>query len=207
MASPGDEKPTGAVILTGGLSRRMGQPKALLPLGKHSFLEGIVASYRSAQITSLLAVTHGALKNDPRFPPLDGVDFIVLEQPTESPLQTLWHALDRIEGHLAAFFVHPVDHPFVRPATLAEMARVYAEEKPMIVQPRCGKSGGHPVLIDASLIPEIRKASPDQGLREVVRADPGRVRRLAVKDEGVLKGINTPDDLADLGDPLKQGPD
>jgi CTP:molybdopterin cytidylyltransferase MocA len=182
----------------------MGAPKALLSLRGSTFLETIVAAYRRARITSLITVTHAALKRDPRFPALGDVEVLVLDEPTECPLHTLWHALDHVEGRWTAFFVHPVDHPYISDHTLSAMASLYTREQPLIVQPRYGKSGGHPVLIDASLIPEIRAASLDRGLRQVVRAEPGRVRRLDVKDEGVIKGVNTPEDLIDPDTPNKR---
>ena len=55
-----------------------------------------------------------------------------------------------------------------------------------------------------ALLKEVRTASPDQGLRQVVRADPCRVRRLAVEDPGILKGVNRPGDLPGRDDPEKR---
>jgi molybdenum cofactor cytidylyltransferase len=201
MRPPGEALPLGAIILAGGLSRRMGRPKALLPLGNATFLESIVNAYREAGISSIRVATHGAVAEDPRFPPLDADDLLVLPAPTDSPIETLWRALQTVENLWSAFFVHPVDHPFVGTSTLAAMARVHLAERPPIVQPRHQGTGGHPVLIDMALLPEVRAASPDQGLRQVVRADPGRVLRLAVEDPGILQGINRPEDLAGLDDP------
>ena len=54
------------------------------------------------------------------------------------------------------------------------------------------------MLIDLSILDEIRTAPPDEGLRHVVRADPGRVERLHVDDPGVRKGLNNPADLEGL---------
>jgi CTP:molybdopterin cytidylyltransferase MocA len=185
----------GAVVLSGGLSRRMGRHKALIPFSGSTFLETIISTYRDAGVDALLTVTHQAVAGDPDFPELEGVDLLVLPEATRSPLHTLWHALDRIEDRWSAFFLHPVDHPFVRAETVRRMADLFEEKQPTIIQPRCSDRGGHPVLLDLSLAREIRSAPPGQGLRAVVRADPGRVCRLEVNDEGILKGVNRPSDL------------
>lgn len=185
----------GAVILSGGLSRRMGRHKALIPLSGSTFLETIVSAYRNAGVDALLVVTHQAVVQDPDFPELEGIELQVLPEATESPLHTLWQALDRIEDQWSAFFLHPVDHPFVREETVRRMVDLFEEKRPMILQPRCNDRGGHPVLIDLALAHEIRSAPPGQGLRAVVRADPDRVCRLEVTDEGILKGVNRPSDL------------
>jgi CTP:molybdopterin cytidylyltransferase MocA len=123
------------------------------------------------------------------------VELLLLPEVTPSPLHTLWKGLERIEHRWPAFFMHPVDFPFVRSRTLHAMASAFRPGTAKIVQPRYGNRGGHPVLIHMSLAKEIKLASPEKGLREVVRRDPDRVRRLSVEDPGVVKGINCPSDL------------
>jgi molybdenum cofactor cytidylyltransferase len=192
-----ERAPIGAVILAGGLSRRMGRAKALCSWGGSLFAERIVSAYRTAAIPRLLLVTHGEIARDPLFPSLglEDSECLVLDQPAPTPLQTLWKALEKIEGLWSAFFLHPVDHPFVLPSTLQAMTRAFEQKEALIVQPRFEDRGGHPVLIRISLAREIRGASPKEGLRQVVRRDRARVLRLEVNDPGILRGINRPGDL------------
>lgn len=173
----------------------MGRPKALIPLRGSTFLETIEHAYVTAGIPSVLVVTFEELAGHPDFPRLKFADLHLIEQPTESPLHTLWESLDWMEERWSAFFLHPVDHPFVLPETIKRMLRVYDARRPKIIQPRHKGRGGHPVLFDLELCLEIREASPDQGLRQVVRADPDRVCRIEVEDEGVVRGVNRPSDL------------
>ena len=199
MTSDGNEHPAlrlGAVILAGGRSQRMGRPKALLTLaGRGTFLESVAAAYAEAGMEERLVVTFAALRDHTNFPPLPGVEIRVLDEPTASPLDTLCAALDRVPAGWHAFFVHPVDHPFVSPATLSAMARAFRAHRPAVVQVRHRGRGGHPVLLRKDLVPEIRAAPREAGLRAVVHADPDRVLRLEVPDPGVLAGMNTPEDL------------
>lgn len=195
MVSPGKIESLGAIILAGGRSRRMGgRHKALLPLADSTFLEVLVTLYGAAGIGKVLVITHCGVAEDPGFPVLGrSIDQAILDEATESPLHTLWAALDRIQTQWSAFFLHPVDHPYVRAETVTAMKQTWLKEKTSIVQPCFEGRGGHPVLIDMALAGEIRNASPDLGLRQVVRADPSRVTRLAVVDPGVLRGVNRPD--------------
>jgi molybdenum cofactor cytidylyltransferase len=149
-------------------------------------------------VESILVVTQRDVFDDPAFPREERFDLLVLDEPTESPLHTLWAALDRIGTIWGAFLLHPVDFPLVQTATLIAMLQRYRDKHPMIVQPVHEGRGGHPVLIDLSLLDEIRAALPEEGLRQVVRADPGRVERVEVEDTGVLKGMNSPSDLEGL---------
>ncbi|MBU0756253.1 MAG: nucleotidyltransferase family protein, partial [Planctomycetes bacterium] len=118
MAFSSDAPPLGAIILAGGESRRMGRHKALLPLNKITFLETVLSNYQQAGIDNILVITHRGVAQDPEFPRLDScISLKVLSAPTPGPLETLWRALDGVH-EWTAFFVHPVDHPFVLPETL-----------------------------------------------------------------------------------------
>lgn len=193
--SNGEGATIGSVILAGGRSLRMGRPKALIPLRGSTFLETIEHAYVAAGVPSILVVTFEELAGHPDFPRLRSAELLKLERSTESPLHTLWEALDWMEERWSAFFLHPVDHPFVLPDTIERMLRIYEARGPKIIQPRHKGRGGHPVVFDLELSLEIRGASPDQGLRQVVRADPDRVCRIEVDDEGILRGVNRPSDL------------
>ncbi len=48
-----------AIILAAGQSRRMGQPKMLLPWGKTTVLETVIATFRAADVDDILVVTGG----------------------------------------------------------------------------------------------------------------------------------------------------
>ena len=49
-----------ALILAAGQSKRMGQPKMLLPWGETTVLETVIATYRAAGIDNILVITGGA---------------------------------------------------------------------------------------------------------------------------------------------------
>jgi CTP:molybdopterin cytidylyltransferase MocA len=57
---------------------------------------------------------------------------------------------------------------------------------------------GHPVLFRSCLFDELRRADPEAGAREVVRADPGRVLDLEVEDPAVLRDVDVPGDYVAL---------
>ncbi|MFH2001012.1 MAG: sigma-70 family RNA polymerase sigma factor [Planctomycetota bacterium] len=195
MDFSGRKGPAGAVILAGGLSKRMGYPKALMRHEGLTWLESIVSSYKQAHVQNILAVTHHQVATHPDFPLLTGLDLLVLDEPTPSPLHTLWQALDRMPEGWTGFWVHPVDHPFVQIETISAMLHAFQTTDALIIQPCMDDRGGHPVLIDRILDGEICNASPEQGLREVVRKDRARVLRLPVEDGGILRGFNRPEDL------------
>jgi molybdenum cofactor cytidylyltransferase len=84
----------------------------------------------------------------------------------------------------------PVDHPRVRPATVAAVLGAAGRDR--IVVPCFGGRGGHPTAFGAALFRELAAAA---SARAVVAADPRRVVRLDVDDPGVVRDVDTPADL------------
>ncbi|MCC7353068.1 MAG: NTP transferase domain-containing protein, partial [Anaerolineae bacterium] len=46
-----------AVVLAAGQSRRMGEPKQLLPLGSRRVIEWVIAALREAEVDEIIVVT------------------------------------------------------------------------------------------------------------------------------------------------------
>lgn len=86
------------------------------------------------------------------------------------------------------------DMPYIQPATIAAVAAQLTEAR--IVQPVFEGQPGHPVGFAADLFPALLQIEGDQGARTVVQAHQQEVMRWACEDAGILKDIDTPQDLA-----------
>jgi molybdenum cofactor cytidylyltransferase len=93
----------------------------------------------------------------------------------------------------------PVDHPYVKRATLESLIRA-TEEYPdaQMWSPDYRGRGGHPVIFASSLIPELR-THVHEGARPVVQTLGEKRLRLDVDDPGVLWDVDTPQDYQKFG--------
>lgn len=83
------------------------------------------------------------------------------------------------------------DHPLVEAMTYRTLIRLHHESSEKIIIPVFKGRRGHPSLFPAEVISDIFfKAS----LRDIVRADPGRVLPVDVPDEGVILDMDTESD-------------
>jgi len=89
-----------------------------------------------------------------------------------------------------------VDHPLIDSETIDSLVRQVAPGR--IVVPVYEGRRGHPVVFAADLFPEILELTPDQGLNTVVRRNRDRVLEVVVANAGVLRDIDTPEQLAEL---------
>jgi molybdenum cofactor cytidylyltransferase len=69
----------------------------------------------------------------------------------------------------------------------------YRETASPIVIPVCERKRGHPTLFARSLFDELLNAPADEGARHVVHANEDKVVEVAVPENAVLAGIDTPE--------------
>ncbi|MCS6915175.1 MAG: nucleotidyltransferase family protein [Myxococcales bacterium] len=191
------------MILAAGASRRMGRPKALLPVPGtgEPFLERIVRTARTAGVQALVTVVappHGAAIREA----LPALVLAWNPEPERGMLSSVWCGLAALPPGLAGVLLWPVDVPLVQPTTVQ---RLLGEHRGQITIPTYGSQGGHPIWIPADLIPAVYALPLQEGLRGLRLRHPERILRLPVLDAAVVVDVDTPDDLAAL--PVQPNPE
>jgi len=101
----------------------------------------------------------------------------------------------RIIDPNATIVLQPGDHPEVSVTTLEILAAASLREPNRAVIPQCDGRGGHPILIPPHLVGMLIEAHCPTGLGDFWNAHPELCLRVAVEDTGVLRDIDTQDDL------------
>ncbi|MBL8293008.1 MAG: nucleotidyltransferase family protein [Bryobacterales bacterium] len=180
------------IILAGGSSRRMGRIKALLPFGGETFLDRQIRLLEPHCSPVVVVVgEHAAEIEAGRQRPAVTV---INPDPDRGMLSSLQCGLSALPERIDAFLFTPVDLPRINEGTVEQLAQ--AAGSALIVIPRCHGRRGHPVLMDASLRPELLAASGSP--RDVVDRHAGQVRYLDVEDAGILVDVDTPEEYAAL---------
>ena len=88
------------------------------------------------------------------------------------------------------------DMPFIKPETIRKVADAI-ERGELIAVPTYKDKRGHPVGLSAGLYEELMAIAGDEGAREVVRRHTKACCLIACDDDpGILRDIDTPDDVA-----------
>lgn len=184
-----------AVILSAGESRRMGQPKALLPIGDTSFLERIVKSLQATKVEKIIVVLgHNAGEIETKIGRLP-VTIVVNPNYAQGQLSSLTAAIRTLPAeNVDGILVHLVDHPFLSPDLVNRMIERFYESKKLIVVPRWKGRRGHPVIFSSRLFAELLSTPLDRGAKSVVRAHAAETLEIETDDEGITLDIDTPED-------------
>jgi len=185
----------GAVILAAGSGRRIGGPKALLPLEGETFFERVFRTLREAEITNVVAVVSERVQRE-FADRIREITFVLNPDPDSDMLTSLRMGAAKICNARGVFAV-PVDHPFVRAETYRKLIAAFEENSASVVVPAYHERGGHPALLPLAWLRALPETSWRNGLRGAMRESGVTVVRAAVDDPGVLRNVNVPSDLTE----------
>jgi CTP:molybdopterin cytidylyltransferase MocA len=183
--------PVAVVIVGAGAGTRFGGPKAEATLGDgRRFLDAIVETAKSAGLDPIVAVL------PPGVAAPVGVRVVVNAKPASEQIVSARLGLAQLtNAPVSSALLWPVDHPFVNLESVLAIMDAARRTGAHIVIPTYESRRGHPAWFHRETWRELMTI-PDGGARGVIHADPSRVAEVEVRDRGVLRDIDTRDDLA-----------
>jgi len=197
-----------AILLAAGESRRMGQPKMLLPWGETSVL-GQVVSMFSAALSSkadqridpdneILVVTGGARA-------LVEAELVWLAE--QYPLRMVYNPNYASSGMVSsiqagllelgpesrAALIGLGDQPQVRADTIKHICSTFVQTGSPLVIPSYQNRRGHPWLAAKPLWPELLALPSSANPRQFLDAHARQIEYVAA-DESILQDLDTPED-------------
>lgn len=194
MSAGAGSAPLVGVLLAGGSATRFGSDKLLHPLPDGTPIA--VAALRNliAAIPRVVAVVRPGAPDLERALRAAGAEVTVCEHAAEGMGVTLAHAV-RASGDAGGWVVALADMPFIRPETIRRVVDAVAGGA-AIAAPEFRGERGHPVGFARAYRGALEQLAGDAGAREIVKAHPAALARVAVDDPGVVRDIDTPADLA-----------
>ena len=177
-------------MLAAGRSTRMGRAKGLLDAGGVSFLRRCVESLRGGGCDPVVVVVD-ASDGAQGAEAADAGATVVEGESGAEQVESIRRGLEALPAAARAAAVLPVDHPLVRPDTVAALLTAWRGSPGAIVRPVHEGVPGHPTVFPRGvwrwLVPGLAR-----GARSVVE-DGDRPRLdLPVSDEGIVADIDTP---------------
>ena len=184
----------GAILLAGGLSSRMHQPKPwLLTRDGLTFAESIVRTFHAFGCQNIVFVINHAFVSDMHAKDIDRISQMAKVVRNNDPNLGRFHSLKLAAQHLHSsdyVFVQNVDNPFMPPELLTQLA--HHKKQNGYAVPTFHSKGGHPILLSQSVVQYIQKSKgSDHDLRSVLRTF--ERKNVAVPWEEILLNINTKD--------------
>ncbi len=182
-----------AVILAAGESRRMGEPKLLLPLRGKTMIEAVVDKVLAAGLSGVAVVVGGAPGVRTA---LAGKPVLFVDNPdfSRGMLSSVQRGLRALPADATSALIVLADQPLIPESAIrAVLAAGQCGSKGLVVPIHRGRRG-HPLLISLAYRSEVEGLDAGVGLRQLLARHPDDILEVEVPDPDFLEDVDTPAD-------------
>jgi molybdenum cofactor cytidylyltransferase len=183
-----------AIILAAGESKRMQQPKMLLPWKRSTVLQTVISTFQRAGMKDILVVTGGAHN---QVDALVGrtVQTVFNENYAEGEmLSSIQIGLISKMREAQAALIALGDQPQVQVKTIQHILQEFNQSKARLIVPSFNMHRGHPWLVAKDLWEEIINMQPPESAREFLNRHSREIHYIQMDTSTVLQDLDTPED-------------
>ena len=182
------------LLLAAGSATRFGSDKLRHGLPHGVSIAGQAARNLRTAVSRVVAVTKPGADELLHQLKTEGCEIVVCENAAEGMGASLACAA-RAAGRAGGYLVALADMPFARASSIAAV-RDALEAGAALAAPYFRSRRGHPVGIAGTFFEELISLRGDEGAKHLLAAHAARMVKIPVGDPGVIRDIDTPEDLA-----------
>ena len=179
-----------AIILAAGESRRMGQPKQLLPFGGKTMLECVIDAFDSPRVDEIRVVLGYKAGEIAAKIAHTGCKIVRNERYEQGMFTSIQAGLRALPKNARLVLIAVCDQPRLKRSTVELLIEKFETEHRKILIPSYNGRQGHPPALRAEFAKEILAMAPSLTLKHFYAEHADDITRLVVEDEGSLVDID-----------------
>ena len=184
-----------ALILAAGESKRMGQPKMLLPWEKTTVLGHVIEVFQRAEIEDILVITGGARKEVEEIATANKARIIFNPRYASGEmLSSVQAGLRTAAPQTSAALIALGDQPQVEEANVRLVVKEYERSHADLIVPSYQLRRGHPWLVAQKLWSKILVMRSPESLRDFLKRHAQDIHYVNVDSPSILADLDTPED-------------
>lgn len=183
-----------AIILAAGESKRMGQPKMLMPWGKSTVLQTVISTVQAAGVADILVVTGGSRQQIEMLIGKSVQTVFNEEYEKGEMLSSIQVGLKAKMREASAALICLGDQPQVKERSVRRVCDTFLASKSNIVVPSYEMHRGHPWLIARPLWEEFLSIKPPQTPRDFFKKHARKINYVEVDTSSIIEDLDTQDD-------------
>jgi len=184
-----------AVVLAAGSSKRMGEPKLVLPWGRTTVIGQVVSTLAQARVAEIVVVTGGAYKVVLRA--LDKFAVRTVYNPCyeqDEMIYSLQVGLSVVSQGMNAAMIVLGDQPRIQPEIVNKLLDRYKDLTAEIIVPSYRMRRGHPWIVARSLWTTLMEMKSPATLRDFLESHQQKIHYVNVESDTILMDMDTPSD-------------
>jgi molybdenum cofactor cytidylyltransferase len=183
-----------AILLAAGESKRMGEPKQLMPLGSSTLLEQAVDNLLNASVDETIVVVGHRAEEITKAIATKPVKIMLNPNYRQGMSTSIIAGLILVDPKSQAVMLALGDQPLVASQTINQLIEAFNNQNKGIAVPTHKGKRGHPIIFAIRYKPELMELEGDIGGREILQRHPEDILEVAVDSESVITDINTQED-------------
>lgn len=189
----GEKPAVSAILLAAGESKRMGQPKQLMPLDQTTILGKTLKNLLNSMVSEIIVVLGYKAEEVIKTITDKPVKIVVNPNYQQGMSTSIIAGLKLIDSRAQAFMLALGDQPYINSQTINSLIEAFGTNDKGIVIPVYQGRRGHPVVFAIRYQGKLLKLKGDVGGREIVDQRSDDVLEVAVNCEGIHIDIDTLD--------------
>lgn len=183
-----------AILLAAGESKRMGEPKQLMPLGKTTILEQTIDNLLGSRVSEVIVVLGYRAEEAMKKIAVKPIKITINPAYHRGMSTSIVTGLNSVDDRAQAVMLALADQPLIDSQTINRLiAEFLSHNKGIAIPVYCGRRG-HPVIFAIKYKEELLELTGDVGGRQIIRQHPDDILEVAVNSESIITDIDTTSD-------------
>jgi molybdenum cofactor cytidylyltransferase len=183
-----------AILLAAGESKRMGEPKQLMPLGSSTLVGQAIDNLLNASVDETIVVVGHKAEEITKTIATKPVKIMLNPNYRQGMSTSIIAGLILVDPKSQAVMLALGDQPLVASQTINQLIEAFNNQNKGIAVPTHKGKRGHPIIFAIRYKPELMELEGDIGGREILQRHPEDILEVAVDSESVITDINTQED-------------
>jgi molybdenum cofactor cytidylyltransferase len=183
-----------AILLAAGESKRMGEPKQLMPLGSSTLVGQAIDNLLNASVDETIVVVGHKAEEITKAIATKPVKIMLNPNYRQGMSTSIIAGLILVDPKSQAVMLALGDQPLVASQTINQLIEAFNNQNKGIAVPTHKGKRGHPIIFAIRYKPELMELEGDIGGREILQRHPEDILEVAVDSESVITDINTQED-------------
>jgi len=183
-----------AILLAAGQSKRMGEPKQLMPFRQSTIVEQAIDNLLGSAVNEVIVVVGYRAEDVIKAIAAKPIKLAVNPDYEHGMSTSIIVGLKRLHSEVEAVMLALGDQPLVNSQTINRLIDEFRDHDKGIAIPTYQGRRGHPIIFAIKYKEQLLKLKGDVGGRQIIKDHPNDVLEVAVNAESIIADFDTRSD-------------